>query len=87
MKTTMRILYFAWLSTEIGLSEENVLVPTWVDNVTKLLAWLKTRTPGHESALSDLSAIQVAVNQVHTCFNHPVTSVDEVAFFPPVTGG
>ncbi|VTP65470.1 Sulfur carrier protein moaD [Leclercia adecarboxylata] len=35
----------------------------------------------------DAGKLLAAVNQTLVEFNHPVTSGDEVAFFPPVTGG
>lgn len=83
----MKILYFAWVRTRIGLSEETVTAPSWVTDITGLLAWLCTRTSGHAAAFSDLSVVRAAVNQVYVDFNHQIVPRDEVAFFPPVTGG
>ena len=38
-------------------------------------------------AFADLSVVRVAVNQEYVTLDHPVTAEDEVALFPPVTGG
>ena len=83
----MKILYFAWLRTRAGVAEEDVALPADVRTAGELLAWLKTRSAGHAEALKDLSVIRVAVNQDFARADHPVRDGDEVALFPPVTGG
>ncbi len=83
----MRLLYFAWLKTKTGVAEEEVAPPAEVTTVAELLAWLKTRGPGYAEALEDLSALRVAVNQEYARPGDPVAPGDEVALFPPVTGG
>ncbi len=83
----MKILYFAWLRTRVGHGEEQVEPPPEVDTVGALVDWLKARGPGHAAALDDLSAVRVAVNQEFADWDHPVAADDEVALFPPVTGG
>jgi len=83
----MKILYFAWLRTRVGAAEEDVTLPESVRDVGGLLAWLKTRSPGHAEALKDLKVVRVAVNQTYVKLDHPVKDGDEIAVFPPVTGG
>ncbi|KAF0137777.1 MAG: molybdopterin synthase sulfur carrier subunit [Rhodospirillaceae bacterium] len=83
----MKILYFARVKTSVGLSEEEMVVPADITTVAGLIGWLRTCTPGHAAAFVDLSVIRVAVNQEHVGFDHPVSPADEVAFFPPITGG
>ncbi len=83
----MRLLYFAWLKTKTGVAEEEVAPPAEVTTVAELLTWLKTRGPGYAEALEDLSALRVAVNQEYARPGDPVAPGDEVALFPPVTGG
>ncbi len=83
----MKILYFAWLRTRVGLGQEQVEPPPEVNTVRGLVDWLKRRGPGHAAALDDLSAVRVAVNQEFADWDHPVAPDDEVALFPPVTGG
>ncbi len=83
----MKLLYFAWLRTKTGIAEEEVTPPAEVTTVDELLGWLKSRGPGYAEALSDLQVVRVAVNQVYADPSHPVGPDDEVALFPPVTGG
>lgn len=83
----MKLLYFAWLKTKIGHAEEHIDAPEGVSDVAGLLEWLKARGPGYGDALSDPDALRVAVNQVYARPGDPVGPDDEVALFPPVTGG
>ncbi len=83
----MRLLYFAWLKTELGTSAEEIEPPAEVRDVRGLIAWLKGRDTKFAKAFSDESAIRVAVNQDYARPGDPVDAGDEVAFFPPVTGG
>jgi molybdopterin converting factor subunit 1 len=83
----MRILYFAWLRTKAGVGAEEVTPPESVTDVASLIAWLKTRSAGHAAALADLSVVRVAVNQEFAKPGDPVKPGDEIALFPPMTGG
>lgn len=83
----MKVLYFAWLRVKAGLGEEQVAPPTDIATVADLVRWLAGRSAGHAEALADLRLVRVAVNQEHVGWDHPVAPGDEVAFFPPVTGG
>ena len=83
----MKVLYFAWLRSKTGVAEEEVSPPPEVQDVAGLLAWLKTRGPGYAAALQDLSVVRVAVNQDYARPQDKVGPNDEVALFPPVTGG
>ena len=83
----MKLLYFAWVRERIGLTEEEVTLPDGVATVEDLVAWLKGRGPEYEHALSEPSAIRVAIDHVHARRNAPVAGANEVALFPPMTGG
>ena len=83
----MKILYFAWVRQKIGVSEEEVTVPHSVATVAGLVEFLRRRGPGHEAAFRDTKLLRVAVNQQHTGFDAAIGPNDEIAFFPPVTGG
>lgn len=83
----MKILYFAWLKEKIGMSEEEVVLPSTVATVGDLFDWMRSRGPGFAGALADGNAVKVAVNHVYAQLNDPVGDKDEIAFFPPVTGG
>lgn len=83
----MRILYFAWLRTKAGLGEEEVAPPAEIATVGALVEWLKGRNPGLAEAFADMRLIRVAVNQDYAGLDHAIAAGDEIAFFPPVTGG
>jgi len=83
----VRLLYFAWLRARIGHAEEDLALPPEVRDVAGLLAWLRAREGRYGEALRDLSVVRVAVNQEYVGLDHPLRDGDEVALFPPVTGG
>ncbi|OAN50242.1 molybdopterin synthase sulfur carrier subunit [Paramagnetospirillum marisnigri] len=83
----MKVLYFAWLKAKTGIGEEDIVPPADARTVGALVDYLKTRSPGHASAFETLSVVRVAVNQDYAGLDTPVKPGDEIAFFPPVTGG
>jgi molybdopterin converting factor subunit 1 len=83
----LTLLYFAWLRQKTGRGEEQLSLPADVKTVSDLILFLKKRDSSFEDAFADLRRIRVAVNQDHCGFDTPLRDGDEVAFFPPVTGG
>jgi molybdopterin synthase sulfur carrier subunit len=81
----VNLLYFAWVRQKIGKSEEQLAMP--LTDVAALIAHLKSLGPNYADAFADLSRIRVAVNQRHAGLDAKLAPQDEVAFFPPVTGG
>ena len=79
------VLYFAWVRERIGLPREQV--KTTAKTVADLVVELRSREERYDLAFSDLSALQVAVDQKLTDFDASLSGVREVAFFPPMTGG
>ncbi len=62
-------------------------MPTDVATVQGLVDWLMGQEGGYADAFKDTSAIKVAINQEFADFTAAISAGDEVAFFPPVTGG
>ncbi len=83
----MQILYFAWVREKIGRSGEEITLPADVRDVGGLMHHLSTMSPGHAAAFANPTAIRAAINQDFARATDCVTNGDEVAFFPPVTGG
>jgi|TARA_B100000676_G_scaffold290167_1_gene323410 molybdopterin synthase sulfur carrier subunit len=83
----MKILYFAWLRQKTGIDAEDVEMPPEISDVAGLLDWLKERNSNFADALADFDSIRVAVNQEFAELDAPVAQGDEVAIFPPMTGG
>ena len=84
---TLRLLYFAWLRERVGTAAEEVAMPEGVATVGDLVAWQRGRSPAHAAAFAAESRVRCAVNQEFATPGAPVAAGDEVAFFPPVTGG
>lgn len=83
----MQLHYFAWVREKIGRADEVVSPPPEVATVNDLIGWLSGRGEGYAAAFADLATVRVAVNQEYVKMDHPVAAGDEIAFFPPVTGG
>ena len=83
----IRLLYFAWVRDRIGLAEESVAPPAGVTDVAGLMTWLRGRGPRYEAALKNDRVVRVAINQRFARPEDAVAPGDEVAVFPPVTGG
>jgi molybdopterin synthase sulfur carrier subunit len=87
MPQPIKILYFAWLREKTGTGEEDLILPEGVNTVATLIASLRARTPGYDQAFAIPKLVRAAVNQVFASPETPLAPGDEVAFFPPVTGG
>jgi molybdopterin synthase sulfur carrier subunit len=83
----VRILYFAWLRAKTGTASEEVMPPPEVTTVGALMQWLAASRPGLAEALAAPGVIRAAVNQDYAQPGDLVRPDDEVALFPPVTGG
>ena len=83
----MKLLYFAWVRQTVGCAQEEVPLPAGVADVAGLLAWLEGRGGGYARALRDRALVRVAVNHAYAGPATAVADGDEVALFPPVTGG
>lgn len=83
----MTLLYFAWVRQMIGTGEETIALPDGVGDVRGLIAYLGRLGSNYAQAFADESRIRIAVNQCHAGLDTPLREGDEVAFFPPVTGG
>ena len=84
---TIEVLYFARLREVFGRERERVELPGDVKDVAGLTAWLRSRGEPWEKELSPGKPVRIAVNQDMAAAHTPVGNGDEVAFFPPVTGG
>jgi molybdopterin synthase sulfur carrier subunit len=83
----IRILYFARLRELLGLASEQVTLPAGVATTGALLAWLRGRGGAWGEHLAEGRAFRMAVNQDMADSETPLHAGDEVAIFPPVTGG
>ncbi len=86
MTTKVKVLYFAGLREALGQSGEELELPTGVATVGALRAHLAGRGEGWQ-ALAAGRNVRAALNQRMVGAEAAVAAGDEVAFFPPVTGG
>jgi len=84
---TVKLLYFAWVREQTGISEETIELPGEIDTVSDLMTWLKARGPEFAAAFDKSDVIRAAVDQTHVAHDAQVADANEIAFFPPVTGG
>jgi len=84
----VKLLYFSWIRERLDMPEEEVLLPGSVQTVGDLLAWQKTRGDEYEAVFQHDKIVRVALDQEHVDERStPLAGVNEIAFFPPMTGG
>ena len=85
--TTITIVYLARLREAFGRSGETLELPSHIENVGALRASLAARGGAWAIELAPGRAVRIAVNHAVADAATPVRDGDEVALFPPVTGG
>lgn len=81
------ILYFASLAETLGVRSESLALPQDCRKVTELVDLLRARGEPFDSAFAGDMRILVAINQEMSEPAAEISDSDEIAFFPPVTGG
>ena len=81
------ILYFARLREALGRESERLELPAGISSVDSLREHLRGRGGTWEAELAPAKPVRVAVNQDMAAPGLLLADGDEVAFFPPVTGG
>jgi len=83
----LKVLYFASIREKVGRDAEEIDVPGGVSTVAALRSHLQARGGAWAEALAETKLLRMAVNQDMARNTAPIKAGDEVAFFPPVTGG
>jgi sulfur-carrier protein len=83
----IRLRLFASIREQTGVEEETIELPHGVNNLGALRTYLRARGPVWSECLDPTRSVRGAVNQRMAEDDEPVRDGDEVAFFPPVTGG
>lgn len=87
MADRVTVLFFAALREQIGQESLSVTIPASGVTVAVLRTQIEGANPTIAQALADQPKLRVAVNRTLSTFEQLVTPGDEVAFFPPMTGG
>ena len=83
----IRVRYFASVKESLGREVEEIDVPAAVATVAALRAHLRERGGAWAETLAESRRVTSAVNQDMAKPTAAIKAGDEVAFFPPVTGG
>ena len=81
----MKIKYFAWIK-ELTKNDEEYLDSNEIQNLKKLKNFLSTKYPTLQKHF-DQEILRFAVNQEYVVENIELNTNDEIAVFPPVSGG
>ena len=84
---TVRVVYLARLREAFGATSESVTLSSGQMDVAGLLALLRSRGGAWAAELARARSVRVAVNHAVVAADAPLRDGDEVALFPPVTGG
>ena len=83
----MKVLYFSWIKDKLGKSYEEIQVSDNIKTINDLITLLKQNNENYEDVFKDTSSIKVSINMETAEFEDRIHDNDEVAFFPPMTGG
>ena len=83
----VKILYFASVREKLGTDAEELDLPAGVATIADLRSHLRARGGAWADAMAEGKLLRAAVNQDMVQPAAAIKAGDEVAFFPPVTGG
>ena len=83
----INVLYFASLKEAVGKSSEEIDLDTGITDIKGLRDWISQRGEPWQSTLGQEQRLMASVNQALARPDTKISDGDEVAFFPPVTGG
>ena len=83
----MKILYFSWIKDGLGKSQEEISLNNNIKTISDLINFLITINDSYNKIFSDVSSIRCSKNMNLVNFDENITNEDEIAFFPPMTGG
>mgnify|MGYP000176570379 CR=1 FL=1 len=81
------LLYFSWVKDRIGKGEENLTLPKQVQTISQLIDHLANQSEGYAAAFADQDKIRAALNEETVPLDTRLADGDELALFPPMTGG
>jgi len=83
----IHVRYFASLREALGTDHEDLVYSQHTQTIEAVLGVCRAHSERHAVALSSAKPIRAALNQTLAMLDTPVQDGDEIAFFPPVTGG
>ena len=83
----MVVKYFSWIKEHIGKAEEVIDLPTDITTIKELISYLENLNDDYRLAFEKKNLIKIAINKSYSSLDGKIDNNDEIAFFPPVTGG
>ena len=83
----MVIKYFSWVRDVANTAEEIIDLPANVNNVKELIDYLILSNEKYHKIFKKRKIVKIAVNKIYVDEFKQIKNTDEIAFFPPVTGG
>ena len=83
----MTVLFFAYLRERAGTDQLELELPPSITTIADLVEHLGTRNDAIAGAFEERVFVRMAVNQKQATWETQIKDSDEVAFFPPITGG
>ena len=83
----IKVLYFARLKESLNYSTEDMVLPSNIKTILQLKTLLSTRGDNWATIFSGKQVVRAAINHALVDDTEVIEADDEVAFFPPVTGG
>ena len=83
----IKVLYFARLKEAVNYSTEDIDLPSDIKTVVALKNYLSKRGEIWANLFNGKQVVRAAINHVLVDDLAAIHAGDEIAFFPPVTGG
>jgi molybdopterin synthase sulfur carrier subunit len=83
----VKLRYFAWVRERVGRGEEEIALPAEIGTVADLMSWLAGRGEEYAHAFENPKIIRAAIDRNHVRPDAAIAGAQEIAFFPPMTGG
>ena len=83
----MVVKYFSWIKEHIGKAEEVIDLPEDITTIKELITYLENLNDNYRLAFEKKNLIKIAINKSYSSLDDKIDNKDEIAFFPPVTGG
>lgn len=87
MVRKLNLVYFAWVKERLGREQEIMEFPSELESISDIIEFLKEQTPDYNDVFSDLTKLRFALDQEFAPIDTAIGTAEELAVFPPVTGG